>query len=158
MNRTKTFLLSVFFFCFALASVAQEKVVKGLIRDTKGNPLPGVTILIKGSKSGYGVVSDMHGNYRIKAKVGDVLLYSYIGLTPKQYKVLQKDASMDIVMEELTNKLDDVVVMGYGSAKKIGTTVGSVVKVSGEAFIDKPVVNALDALQGKVAGLQILAT
>lgn len=158
IRNLKFFIVFVFFLDFVLSVFAQDKVVKGLIRDTKGNPLPGVTILVKGSKSGYGVVSDLNGNYSIKAKVGDVLLYSHIGLSPKEYKVNNRNAVMDIVMEELAHQLDDVVVMGYGSAKKVATTLGSVVKVSGEAFQDKPVASALDALQGKVAGLQVLAT
>ncbi len=157
--RCKLFFGLILFFVGTGFLLAQEREVSGTIFDNSGERLPGVAIIIKGSKNNIGTVSDLAGNYNLKAKIGDVLVYTYIGMGTREYTVTNQNYKrMDVVMHEVFNELEDVVVVGYGTAKKLGTTVSSVVKVAGETLASKPSANVLDALQGKVAGLQILST
>lgn len=156
--RCKLFFGLILFFVGTGFLLAQEREVFGTIFDNSGERLPGVAIIIKGSKNNIGTVSDLAGNYNLKAKIGDVLVYTYIGMGTREYTVTNQNYKrMDVVMHEVFNELEDVVVVGYGTAKKLGTTVSSVVKVAGETLASKPSANVLDALQGKVAGLQILS-
>lgn len=157
--RFKLFFGLILFFVGTGFLLSQEREVMGTIFDNSGERLPGVTIIIKGTKNNVGTASDLEGNYRLKAKVGDVLVYTYIGMGTREYTVTNQNyMRMDVVMHEVFNELDDVVVVGYGTAKKIGTTVSSLAKIGGETLANKPSPNVLDALQGKVAGLQVLST
>lgn len=157
-NRiTFKWLLLVIFFGLGFNNLlAQTKVVSGTVTDAAGVALPGVSVMVKDSKKG--VSTDFDGNFKIDIHEGEVLVFSYVGMETLHHKVTAKDKTLNIVLKEAVNELEDMVVVGYGTAKKITAITGSVAKVSGENLMNKPSASVLDALQGKVAGLSIFSS
>lgn len=159
MKRTKN--ISLFggclfflFFC-SPALFAQKNTYTGTVTDAGSNdPLIGVSILIKGTSSG--TVSDYDGNYQLEANRGDTLIFSYTGYKASTL-ALGAQLVNDIALNSDINLLDEVVVVGYGTVKKSDLT-GSVATVKAEDITKVPASNAMQALQGKVAGLQIIST
>lgn len=135
---------------------AQSQVVTGTVSDSGGMPIPGAHVVVKGTK--VGVRTDIKGNFRINAKKGDLIVISFIGLKTSELQVNKNDEKLKVILHEDSQLLDDVVVVGYGSAKRLGTVVGSVSRVGGESLKNKPAASMLDALQGKVAGLAIFSS
>ncbi|MDO6809949.1 TonB-dependent receptor [Zobellia galactanivorans] len=125
--------------------------VSGTIVDEASQPLPGVSIVIKGTSTG--VSTDFDGNYSLIVDKSDVLLISYIGFVSQEITVGDQ-STINVVMVEDVSKLDEVVVVGYGTQKKSDLT-GSVASADLQAFEDQPNVNILQSLQGSVAGLNI---
>lgn len=136
-------------------SFAQRTLITGNVSDQDGLPIPGAHVVIKGTN--LGARTNAEGNFRINAKNGDVLIVSFMGYKTAERQIKQTNRKLVIVLKEDVQQLNDVVV-GYGSAKKLGTVVGSVAKVGGEELKSKPSASVLDALQGKVAGLSIFST
>ncbi|GAA4232458.1 TonB-dependent receptor [Postechiella marina] len=132
---------------------AQSKTIKGVVSAEGGLPLPGVTILIKGTTSG--TVTDFDGNYELTANPNDVLAFSYIGYTSQEASVGNK-TTINIILSENLSQLDEVVVVGYGTQKKKEVT-GAVAKISAEELLESPVSDIAAALQGKVAGVNVQA-
>ena len=132
-------------------SFAQEKTISGTISDDSG-ALLGVSIIIKGTSTG--TEADFNGKYSIKAKVGDVLSFSYIGYVTVE-RTVGTSNTINVIMEEDDNVLDEVVVTGVAggtSRKKLSVTVNRV----GEEQLQKvPATSAETALQGKVAGIKV---
>jgi len=133
-------------------SFAQEKTVTGTITEG-GQPLPGVSVVVKGTTTG--TQTDFDGKYSIKAKAGDVIEYTYIGMK-KQSLTVGSSAVMNVTMEEDVNVLGEVVLEGYRTSTK-ETSVTSVATVKGEALQNRPNVNLLSSMQGQVAGANISA-
>lgn len=156
-NHGKSYLrskLSVLFFILLVSlSFAQTREIRGIVTDENNIPIPGVNVIIKGIH--LGVMTTPEGEYRIKADTGDVLRFSFIGFKAEERRVSDQTKTINVVMREEVTELDDVVVVGYGTAKSVSTVVGSVVKVDSEKISNKPSASLLDALQGKVAGLSI---
>lgn len=123
--------------------------VTGNVSDTDGEPLIGVSVKAKDSKTG--VITDFDGNYNISVKAPTTLTFELIGMETATVKV-DKAGTYDVVMKPAANVLDDVVVVGYGTQKKINLT-GSVQSVTGEEIIRRNVSNGSSALQGLVPGL-----
>lgn len=136
---------------FHASGYAQSKVVKGTVKDASGLPVPGVNVLIKGSQNG--VSTDLDGSYSINTAPGNVLTYSFIGFK-KQEITVGSAATVNVVLQEEDNSLEEVVVVGYGTRKKKDLT-GSIVSVSAEEIASRPVVNAVQAMQGKAAGVDV---
>lgn len=137
------------------SSFAQKNTYTGVVIDEQSkDPLIGVTILVKGTSSG--TATDYDGYYEIQANSGDTLQLTYTGF---QTVLLPLGVSLinDVSMSTDAQLLDEVVVIGYGTIKKSDLT-GSVATVKSEDLIKVPASNAVQALQGKVAGLQILST
>ena len=156
MNRTKivfSVLCILLTMClFPGDAFAQVNAIKGTVSSNDG-PVIGATVKVKGSSNG--VVTDLDGNYTIKAKPGDVLSFSYLGMTTKEVKV-GKQSVINVSMEDDNELLDEVVVVGYGKMKRSDLT-GSVVSVNSKA-IEKSVPTSVDqVLQGRAAGVQIQA-
>lgn len=143
-------------FFVAASSWAQKVTVTGNVKDEEGTTLIGATILVKGTKMG--TTTDFYGNYSISVEAGQTLVFSFIGMKPEEKKIKTTSKKIDVVLLYETHTLEDVVVIGYGSGKKIGTTIGSVAKVSGKDIAKTPVANVMESLQGKVAGLSVNAT
>ncbi|MCS2441296.1 carboxypeptidase-like regulatory domain-containing protein [Bacteroides uniformis] len=96
-------------------STTQQQEVTGIVTDSSGEPLVGVTVKLKGSTQG--AVTDMDGKFSLPAKAGDVIVVSYIGYVPQEIRL--KDTKMlRILMKEDVELLDEVVVIGYGSVSK----------------------------------------
>lgn len=162
-NQTST-AIKVFGFQIVLAGskpktekmVGQEKKkVSGTVTDSNGQPLPGASIVEKGTING--VQADFDGNFEITVSDQNaILLVSYVGFATKEVAV-NNQTNITIVLEENTSALDEVIVVGYGTQKKVNLTA-SVSQVDSEIFENRPVSNATQALQGAVANLQITNT
>lgn len=137
----------------APAAKGATKNVKGLITDENGEPLVGVTVKVKNSNKA--VATDLEGNYQLNdLKKGDVLELSYIGFAPKMVKI-GDDNTVNVSMQETSSNLDDVVVVGYGSQKKVNLT-GAVSVVQAKDLNGRPTGNAATALQGTDPSLNLV--
>jgi TonB-linked SusC/RagA family outer membrane protein len=125
-----------------------EITVKGTVVDDAGESVIGATIMEKGTRNG--TVTDIDGNYVIKVKRNAQLTISYLGYATQVVPA----GTSKVVLKSNDTKLNEVVVVGFGTQKKVNLT-GAVTAVSGEELDSRPVSNATQALQGMVAGLQI---
>lgn len=143
-------LLALMVFVTVSAS-AQGRTIQGTVEDSSGEPLTGATVIIVGSKDG--VITDIDGNFRLNnVKNSDKIRVTYVGFVPQEVTVgNQKD--FKIVLEENTEVLEEVVVIGYGTARKKDLT-GSVTQVNPDKIADQNPNNVQDILRG-VAGLQV---
>ena len=132
-----------------------QKRVTGRVVDEQGDPVIGAAVRVEGSKGA--VATDEHGNFVLTNVPASAkhLKVTYIG---KRAQTVSIAGNLRVVLQDDDTLLDEAVVVGYGSARKVGTLVGSVTKVNSDAIADKPSTNIVDALQGKVAGLQVLTT
>lgn len=138
--------------CLPFSAMAQDNyLLKGNVSDTKGETMPGVNILIKGTVSG--VATDLDGNFSLKVKKGDVLVFSFTGYKSQEIPVVGQN-DLKIVLEEDIESLEEVVVIGYGTMKKSDLT-GAITSVDAEKLANKSTVNVAEALQGQVAGVSI---
>lgn len=138
------------------AGQAMAQQVKGVIKDQTGSPLPGVTVQVVGTS--LGVSSDIDGNFTIKVDDAKkaVLRFSFVGMKTQEVNVAGK-SHLEVVLQDATKALDEVVVIGYGSVKRRDVT-GSVVSVQAKDLAAVPVASAIEAMSGKMAGVQITTT
>jgi len=143
----------VAFFVFALSSVTygQEKTVTGTVSDPSGTPLMGVSIIEKDTQNG--TSTDFDGNFSISVSSEATLNFSYVGYLTKAVLV-GGQSNMQITLDEDSESLDEVIVVGYGTQKKSDVT-GAVGQVKSEDLTKVASVNATEALQGRVAGLTV---
>lgn len=140
---------------FCLMALAQTKAIKGIVKDTSGEPVIGANVFVKGTTNG--VITDIDGNYIVNdVKSTDVLVFSYIGYVSQEIKV-NNQSIINVTMNEDAQSLEEVVVVGYGTMKKKDIT-GSVATVNADALTIVPVSTATEALSGKMAGVQITTT
>ncbi len=130
----------------------QKRTVTGIVTDGDDISLPGVAVMVKGSSEG--TVTDDEGRYRISASPSDVLEFMFLGFRNYERQV-GTSTVIDIRMTPDNTVLDDVVVIGYGVAKKSDLT-GSVTSIKSDVFESRPVASVDGLLQGKVAGLQVI--
>ena len=130
----------------------QQKKVTGKVTDASGSPLPGVTIVIKGTTNG--TITDFDGNYILPNVSSDqVLVFSFVGM--KAFEIPVNDQTViNVVMQEESIGLDEVVAIGYGTVKKRDLT-GSVSSVDNDMIVERGSTSPMEALQGQVAGVQI---
>ncbi|PIX09276.1 MAG: SusC/RagA family TonB-linked outer membrane protein, partial [Flavobacteriaceae bacterium CG_4_8_14_3_um_filter_34_10] len=141
-------LLFVLFPCLAFS----QSEVRGTVTDQgSGLSMSGVNVIIKGTATG--TITDIDGNYTLKVSSGQSIVYSYVGYV-KQEVVFQGQSKIDISLQEDAAKLDEVVVVGYGSTRKEAVT-GAVQKVTSEEFNKGAIVSADQLLSGKSAGVRI---
>ena len=126
--------------------------IKGIVVDGKGEPLVGANVLEKGTLNG--VSTDLDGRFVITIPTGSRLLVSYIGFNEKEVVVKQPTANLQMVLDENSSVLDEVVVVSYGSQLKREVT-GSVSQLSAKSLSDMPVNQFAQSLQGKIAGVQV---
>ncbi len=132
-------------------SFAQKKTVTGNVSDASG-PLPGVTVIIKGTNTG--TQTDFDGNYSINAKEGDYLKFSYIGMDTAE-KLVGTSNIINVIMTESAQALEEVVVTALGIQREKREVTYQTQKVSDESLTAVSPTRAASALAGKVAGLQI---
>lgn len=131
---------------------AQQIPVKGVVTDAKSNePLIGVTVLEKGTNNGS--VTNFNGEFTLTVPSNSTLVISYIGYQSQNVKVT--GSTVNVALAEDTKQLDEVVVLGYGTAAKRDLT-GSIVKVSAKEIANKPNLNPVSSLQGRVSGLTVV--
>lgn len=133
---------------------AQTNQITGSIKDEGNQPLPGVNIVVKGTTTG--TVTDIDGNFSLEAAPTDVLVISFIGYTSQEVLV-GGQSSLNIILQEETLDMDEVVVVGYGVKKKSLTTA-AISSVKGDELQNRPVSRADQAMQGKTAGVSVLST
>ncbi len=128
----------------------QPQKVSGKVTDSTGAPLPGVTVVIKGTTQG--IITDTDGSYILSKVPGDAtLVFSFVGMKMQEIPVSGK-SGIDVVMAEETVGIEEVVAVGYGTQKK-ETLTGSVVNVAGEELKKSPAPNVSSSLSGKLPGL-----
>ena len=153
MQQNKRFFVAMTFCMLWLASFAQQKV-SGHVTDATGEPLIGVSVTIKGTSTG--TVTDFEGNYTLPSVTSSTQIqFSYIGYLTKNITVGNK-STIDVTMEEDNAALDEVVVIGYQTVRRRDLT-GSVASVSGKTIASAPVADLSQALQGKLAGVNIVS-
>ena len=152
MKRKFMLLLTCLFIGIGLVTAQVTKVTGTVISEEDGLPVVGASILVKGTA--VGTVTDMDGKFQLPnvPSSAKTLVISFIGMKSQELPIKQ---TMNVILKPDTETLEEVVVLGYGSGKKIGSIVGSVAKVNSEKLSAKPVANAMDALQGQVSGLQV---
>lgn len=131
-----------------VSSFAQSNAIKGHVKDASGEPVMGATITVNGKAVG---ITDMDGNFSVDAAPGTNLTFTYLGMTPQTVKASKE---MNITLADDSKSLNEVVVIGYGVAKKSDLT-GSVTAIKPDSKNKGVVVNAQDMLTGKVAGVNI---
>ncbi|MDO4229414.1 MAG: SusC/RagA family TonB-linked outer membrane protein [Capnocytophaga sp.] len=148
--RLRTVCFVMLLFATLQFSFAQEKTVTGTVKDQSGMELPGVAIVVKGEQKG--TQTEFDGTYSLKVDTGKTLVFSYIGMKTQEIRV-GASSTIDVVLEEDAQLLDDVVVVGFGQKRAVKELTGSVGKV-GEEIANNSSASIDKALAGKVAGVQ----
>lgn len=152
MIKMKQIMLILMVVFTAQLSVAQVKTVKGLVSDQNGLPLPGVSILIQGTKTAS--QTDYDGIYTIQASAGDVLLFSYIGIKTKSVTV-GSSATLNVVLAQDAQNLNEVVVTALGIKRQKKELGYAVQDVKGDQLNKAITTNVTSALSGRVAGVDV---
>lgn len=151
-SRLKSLLLTICLLLVGVSAFSQERTITGTVTDTSGEPLIGVSVSLKGTTSG--AITDIDGKYSVKASPNTTLEFSYIGMIKQAIKVANQ-TTVNVQLKEDSQVLAETVVIGYGTAKKRDLT-GSITNIKGDEIANKPVSNPLSALQGKIAGVQVI--
>lgn len=146
------YLSIAFLLLFLSTGLKAQVVLKGNVSNEQGESIPGVSVLVKGTNEG--TITDIKGDYTLKTDLENgTLVFTFIGM--KSYEIgYSGSALVDVIMEDDLVSLDEVVAIGYGTVKRRDLT-GAVASVRSEEIKMAPVSNALEALQGRVAGLDI---
>jgi len=147
----KNLYVLILFIFTAFLSSAQSSKVTGIVTDANG-PLPGASILVKGTA--IGTQTDFDGNFEITAKIGDELIISYVGYETKNIEITSITTPINVLLEEDSQVLEEVVVMAYGVSRKKSIT-SAITTVSSNEIQQKPSYDVSTALQGQVAGISI---
>ncbi|MEO9894110.1 SusC/RagA family TonB-linked outer membrane protein [Aurantibacter sp.] len=156
MKKRNLNFLTFFLFSLFVANIYAQQDVKGVISDTNGELLPGVSVIVKGTVTG--VTSDFDGNYSITVPDNtSVLVFSYLGMSTQEITV-GSQSTIDVALEESSEKLDEVVVTALGISREKKSLGYSVAEVEGDDITSVTQENALNGLNGRVAGVQINST
>ena len=136
------------------AAPQQNSMIRGKVIDTNGDPVIGANIVEKGTTNG--TTTDVEGNFSINAKSGSTLVITFIGYVREEVKA-NAGRRMEIILQEDSETLEEVVVVGYGTMKKADLT-GSVATVGSEVIEDRPLTNLGAGLQGAIANLNITSS
>lgn len=154
MKRKRVLLLLCILNC-TLQLFAQQINVQGVVYDPSGETVPGANVSMK-SNPAVGTVTDIDGNFSLKASVGDVLVFTFIGYEPIEYKLTAADTNLKVRFTDSSELLDEVVVVGYGVQKK-SVLSSAVSRVTSEELDKGNPTNIQNALKGKVSGVQIIS-
>ena len=151
MNTKNIYRNLFLLFAFLLSTnlIFSQNIISGTVADEEGNALPGVSIVEKGTSNG--TVSDFDGNFQLNVGDAATIVFSYIGYVTQE---VGASATMNVVMAEDVSKLEEVVVVGYGTQQK-KTLTGSVASISGEEINLRPAPNTSQLLMGQAAGLSV---
>ena len=147
---------NVLIFLFILLYFGQlfsQVNITGKVVDESGDPVPGVNVTVEGTNTGN--ITDIDGNYSIgNVSESDILIFSFVGMVTQKIEVGNQTV-INVTLQEEMQSLDEVIVIGYGEVKRRDLT-GSISSVKGDEIIDVPTSNTLEALQGKVSGVDIV--
>ena len=136
----------------AKKNIQQGIQITGVVTDSNNMPIPGVNIIEKGTKNG--IQTDFDGKFSIRvSNANSALVFSFIGYETIT-KIVGQNKTMNVVLKDESAKLNEVIVIGYGTAKKKDLT-GSVVSISGEDLRKQPISNVAETLTGRLAGVQV---
>ncbi|MEK7718949.1 MAG: TonB-dependent receptor, partial [Bacteroidota bacterium] len=136
-----------------VATQQATKKINGKVTDATGAGLPGVSIVVKGTT--IGVISDTDGKYTLSVPAdAKTLVFSFVGMKPEE-RTIDSKTVYNVTLQESTQSIGEVVAIGYGTMKKTDVT-GSVSSVTPEKLVNRPVVNVGQALQNKIAGVQVI--
>lgn len=155
MNKLISTAVAIAMLTATMNAVAQNIKVTGTVSDTSGEPIAGATVVVEGTNSG--TSTDADGFFTVSAAPDATLTFMILGYKTASEKISGRTSLM-ITLENDAQYIEETIVIGYGSGQKIGNIVGSVTTVSSGDIASKPSGNIGDALQGKVAGLQIFNT
>ncbi len=146
----KLLLVLISMLCFS--QVNAQQTITGKVVDNNNNPLPGVAVQVKNTIRG--TFADINGNYNISATGTDTLIFKMVGMATQEIGVGNR-STINVKLLASATELGNVVVVGYGTQKKLEVT-GAVSQIKGDEIIKEPSINPVSALQGKVAGVQIV--
>lgn len=146
----QTVIATVLFLCWATVGWGQDLSVKGNVTDTKGEPIIGASVVVKGNTT-LGTITDMDGQFMLKVPASSTLVISYIGYVTQE---IPAKSSLKVVLKEDNEMLDEVVVIGYGTQRK-GDVTSAISSVKSDNFVKGAVKDVGQLIQGKVAGLAI---
>jgi TonB-dependent starch-binding outer membrane protein SusC len=153
MKFTLNMILLILMLAIPWNGFGQSRSVSGTIKDAQLNPLPGVSIIIKGTTRG--TTSDSEGKYTLQVDNDETtLVFSFVGFESQEVKV-GNVSMLDISLNEDVTSLQEVIVIGYGEVKKSDLT-GSVAKIKGGELNKVPAASVDQLLQGRAAGLQVI--
>jgi len=136
-----------------LPAASQELTIRGKVLDESELPLPGANVVVKGTT--IGTVTDMDGNFSIEVPdTNSVLVFSYLGYLAKELQP-GSQTNLEVRLEPDLSELEEVVVVGYGTQRKIETT-GAIASIKSDELVQTPVANVAQGLQGRVAGVQVV--
>ena len=156
-NTNLKFRLSVFLFLLTYLSIwlsSQDITIRGKVQDANHEPVIGASILVKGTTNG--TITDLDGNYTLQASANATLVVTYVGYQTEQIAVDGRK-QINIALKEDAKALEEVVVVGYGTARKSDVT-GSIASVQGDIMREVPAANISYALQSRVAGVDMTQT
>ncbi|MGB3774141.1 MAG: TonB-dependent receptor [Leeuwenhoekiella sp.] len=151
--KSKLHFIFIWMMITSLTWAQGDNFITGTVTDDTGGPLPGVNIVIQGTTTG--TQTDFDGNYSLNASAGDILEFSYLGFQTQDITVADQ-AQINVSLVPASNDLDEVVVVGYGNQKRSDVT-GAIVSVKADEIAKQPATSALQSVQGKVAGVNIIA-
>ncbi|WP_289104538.1 TonB-dependent receptor [uncultured Bacteroides sp.] len=151
-SNGKFLLLCLVGMLMAVQGFAQAITVKGVVKDKTGEPVIGANVIVKGTTNG--CITDFDGNFSLEASQGDILVVSFVGY---QSQELPASTDMQIVLKEDAELLDDVIVIGYATGSQ-RTVSGAIKRVGREEMNAGVVTNPLQAIKGKIAGVNIAKT
>ncbi len=154
MKTLITPFLTIGLLCLAAASGLHAQVVSGVVTDASGETLIGVNVLVPGTTTG--TVTGLDGDFSLEVNGADTIVFRYVGFTERREAIAGR-RTIQLVLEESRELLDEVVVVGYGVQRKSDVT-GSVSTVEGDEITRIATGDVSSALQGKVAGVQVIAT
>jgi TonB-linked SusC/RagA family outer membrane protein len=144
------FLLVGIFLAFQLSASAQERTISGTVTDVKNEPLTGVTIAVKGTT--VGTLTDVNGKFTLHVSAtAKTLSFSYVGMVSQEVEIASSNI-FNVILSENTQSIDEIVIVGYGTQKKVSVT-GSIVSVRGSDIIKSPTASISSSLAGRVTGL-----
>ena len=152
--NVKSLFLLVMLCMVPIWAIAQSRTVKGVVKDASGEPIIGASVLQKGTTNG--IITDLEGNFTLQVPNDAVLIVSYVGYVSQEIPTKGK-TTFTIFMKEDSKALDEVVVIGYGTARRSDVT-GSIASVQSDKLREVPATNITYALQNRIAGVDMTQT
>lgn len=155
MRKIVLSVFTILMMCFQLA--AQNQRITGKVTSlSTSEPLLGATVVVKGTSTA--AVTGVNGEYTINAPANSTLVFEYLGYAKKEIAVTSGSTVINAQLSEDNLQIEQVVVIGYGSGRSVGTVAGAVSVVGAAILNDKPVMNVADALSGQVSGMSVVTS
>ncbi|GHT62394.1 SusC/RagA family TonB-linked outer membrane protein [Bacteroidia bacterium] len=151
---TGSLLFFLLFFC-CQSIFAQQKTIQGSVKESNGDPIIGASVIVKGA-SAIGTATDLDGKFKLSIpNTAKILVISYLGMVTQEVSIIGSD--LNIVLENNSTDLDEVVVIGYGTSTRKELT-GAIASVDEKVLMNTPVASSAEAITGRMAGVNVLKT